>query len=72
MNYKNIDYKVVEERVLEVLEENGVKDITGIDEVFISNLERAPLIYIGIVFNFCERYGCSIDYVLGRTDRYWL
>lgn len=23
-------------------------------------------------FNFCEYYGCSLDYLVGRTDKYWL
>lgn len=72
MNYKNIDYKVVEERVLEVLEENGEKDITGVAEVLISRLECIPLLDVDIMYDFCEHYRCSVDYVLGRTDKYWL
>lgn len=23
-------------------------------------------------FDFCEYYGCSVDYLLGRTDKYWI
>lgn len=68
----NIDYDVIENRVLAVLEENGEKEITGVAGVLISHLEHIPLIDIDIVFDFCEHYGCSVDYVLGRSDKYWL
>lgn len=72
MPVKCIDYDVLQDRVLAVLEENDEKDIKGIAAVLISWFEYVPLIDIDIVFDFCECYGCSVDYLLGRTDNYWL
>ena len=72
MAYKEIDYNVIEERIIEVLEENDEKDIKGVAEFLMHEIYHSVKIDIDIVFDFCERYGCSVDYLLGRTDKYWL
>ncbi len=67
-----VNYNIIEERVLSVLEENGEKEIAGVAEYIINHLRLNPVIGIDVIFDFCERYGCSVDYLLGRTDKYWL
>ena len=72
MRYKEIDYTIIEDRVLAVLEENGENDITGIADALIYQLGHSSEVSIDMLYDFAERYGCSVDYILGRTDKYWL
>lgn len=71
MNYKRFDLTVLEDRVYEVLDENG-EEIDGVAMALLQENERSLYISIDIIFDFCEHYGCSIDYLVGRTDKYWM
>jgi hypothetical protein len=63
-------YDVLEERVMTVLEENGEGTASGIAYALVDKLNRWSVIDIGIIYDFAEKYGCSIDYLLGRSDVY--
>jgi hypothetical protein len=63
-------YDALEERVMTVLEENGEGTASGIAYVLVGRLNRYPVVDIDIIYDFAEHYGCSIDYLLGRSDVY--
>lgn len=62
---------IVRERIIKILEENGMEkeDINAL----LYTLCRADMIYNGRipmlkVIIFADKYGCTVDYLLGRTD----
>lgn len=58
----------IAERTDKVMRENGITfDGDGVILVAFGNNEE-PLIRLK---NFCKRYNCSADYILGLSDRYW-
>lgn len=69
MKYKELDYKVLEDRIYSVLEENGD---TGVEYHLLNRLDFAAEFDLRAIFDFAERYGVSIDYLTGRTDKSWL
>lgn len=72
MKYKELDYKVLEDRIYSVLEENGETADEGIAYYLVDRLETSTQIDLESIFDFAERYGVSIDYLTGRTDKSWL
>ena len=72
MKYKELDYKTLRDRVFSVIEENGETANEGIAYYLVDRLEFATVIDLDIIFDFAERYGVSIDYLTGRTDKSWL
>ncbi len=44
----------------------------GVGNVLLSRLSYSASIDTEILFDFAENYGVSIDYLLGRTEKYWL
>lgn len=70
--YKNFDAEILEQRVTSVLAENGDAELkAGIGFILIKHIEASASISLDLVFDFAERYGVSIDYLVGRTDKMW-
>lgn len=72
MKYKELDYKTLRDRVFSVIEENGETANEGIAYYLVDRLETRTQIDLELIFDFAERYGVSIDYLVGRTDKSWL
>ncbi len=70
--YKSFDAEVLRQRVKSVLAENGDVELkAGIGFILIKHIEVTASISLDLVFDFAERYGVSIDYLVGRTDKMW-
>ena len=55
-----------------MLAENGDAELkAGIGFILIKHIEVSASISLDLVFDFAERYGVSIDYLVGRTDKMW-
>lgn len=70
MELKSIDYDVIFDRVCSVLRENEEDDLEGIADKIVNELVYKAEISVDRIFDFAERYGCSIDYLLGRSEVY--
>ena len=62
---------IVRERVIKILEENGMEKEDTSASLY--SLCRYDMIYNGRipmlkVIIFADKYGCTVDYLLGRTD----
>ena len=69
-----IDRDKLTDRILEVLEENESdfddRETTSLYEMICAEY---PLnTWANDLLNFAERYGVSLDWLLGRSDKYWL
>lgn len=70
MELKSIDYDVIFDRVCSVLRENEEDDLEGIADKIVNELVYKAEISVDCIFDFAERYGCSMDYLLGRSEVY--
>ena len=69
-----IDRDKLTDRILEVLEENESnfddRETTSLYEMICS--EYPFNTWANDLLNFAERYGVSVDWLLGRSEKYWL
>lgn len=70
MSNKSINYETILDRAFTVLEENNEDDLTGVADLLVNELTTKSEVSVDIIYDFAERYGCSIDYLLGRSDTY--
>ncbi|GEM_PF-3315867 len=67
---KPIDYDVIFDRMVKILAENGEDGFEGVSEALAEEIKYSTNISVDVIFDFCEHYGCSADYLLGRSDTY--
>ncbi len=67
---KPIDYDIIFDRMVKILAENGEDDFEGVSQTLADELTYNARINADTIFDFCEHYGCSVDYLLGRSDVY--
>lgn len=69
-----LNYDVFESRVKEVLKENGElpEKPSGVAKDLLYQITHYPQVKVGTLLDFASRYGVSIDWLFGRTDKYWL
>ena len=69
-----IDRDKLTDRILEVLEENESnfddRETTSLYEMICS--EYPFNTWANDLLKFAERYGVSVDWLLGRSEKYWL
>lgn len=72
-DWKQLDYEVFIDRVREVLTENdeSIDEPEGIAaELLNGEILYKAEVSIDVVYAFAEKYGVSLDYLTGRSDRY--
>ena len=67
---KKLDYEIMIDRIFEVMDENRDWEITPVVQVLTDELMKKSEIGIDILYEFAEYYGCSLDYLTGRSDTY--
>ena len=67
---KNLDYEIMIDRIFEVMEENEDKEILGVAQVLTDEIMKKGEIGADILYELAEYYGCSLDYLTGRSDTY--
>jgi len=70
-----IEMDTIKKRVNAVLIENGVLQSNWKSEEYDQNAEKLikyrKAAVLDILTEFCKEYGCSADYVLGLSPRYY-
>lgn len=73
---KRFEFKAVVERMENTLRENGAyedeKCTDGAANTILAVMRQNNFPTLWMLYRFAERYGVSLDWLLGRTEKYWL
>lgn len=67
-----IDYIKMLNRIDDIVTENDgeYSNESDIANELINAICYQTIMDFGVVYDFCEYYGCSLDYLVGRSDVY--